>query len=119
MRVDLATSAGGAQTTYTAPIENALLWSFVYVPSADPLTTTGDVTITEEDTGAAIWSTSDIGTAILRVMPRAAVVDTTGTALSPAVYDLIPVSGRVKIVIANGGASKTAALIFNFVRAQG
>jgi len=71
-----------------------------------------DFTITEQETGIALWTGTNVNAAIT-VYPRAFVSDAaTGTA-STSVYDLIRlINSTIKIVIAAGGNTKTGAFYF-------
>jgi hypothetical protein len=102
------TTDGGAATGYT-PALRGRLQSIVYVKTdfADGV----DVTITEEDTAQAILTLTDQNVAG-RWQPRLPTHDTVGVASLYAgagepVEDCIPVQGRVKIVVASGGATKS------------
>ncbi len=73
-----------------------------------------DITLTDEETGAAIVTITN-GTDGLTVRPRAATHDVAGAAAlyaasGQAVNDKIPVNGRIKAAIAQGGASKAGSL---------
>lgn len=110
------TDGAGAATVYTDAV-NGLLASIQYVKTdyADGV----DFTITEEDTGAALWSGTDVNAATT-VAPRMATHSTAGAAAlyaagGTAVNDMIPVAGRIKIVIAQGGATKTGQFVFKII----
>lgn len=109
--VAITTAADGSFTGYTPPLAG-----FVHqVRFVDTdLDDTADITVTEEDTGAAIVTlTNQAATATF--MPRGATHDTAGAASLYAaagepVEDRIPAFGRIKVVVAQGGNAKTGTL---------
>ena len=107
--VPVTTDAAGAATAYTGKVTLAaqgLLWAVYYVPDATvPLDTGADITITEEDTGKAILTITNLGTVAVEKVPRVQACDPTGAAIT-GVYDLAAVQGRIKIVVAQGGNAK-------------
>jgi hypothetical protein len=113
--VTLAVNASGALTTYSGVVSGRVL-QLSYVPDATtPLDTGADLTITGETTGQAIATLSNIGTSAFNKVPRQATHGITGTALvyasTDAVAEPVYVSGeRIKVVVAQGGTSKTGTL---------
>jgi len=112
----LTVNASGAATVYsTLPVSGRVL-QMRYVPHATtPLDTGADLTITGEDTGVAIATLSNIGTAALTKLPRQPTHGLTGTALvyagTDAVAEPVYVAGeRIKVVVAQGGVSKSGTL---------
>lgn len=108
----ITTTAGGAATVYSAPL-TGLLHALTYAPGT--LDTGADLTITDEATGAALLTVSNAGTSGVTWMPRGATVDTSNAASLYAaggepVEDRLPVVGRVKCVVAQGGNAKTGTL---------
>lgn len=78
------------------------------------LTSGADLTITDESSGLPIvtWTNPANGAV---VYPRAALHDTAGAAAlhaagGTALLGKIPVSGRIKVVVADGGNAKTGSL---------
>lgn len=69
-----------------------------------------DFTITGEDSGLTLWTQVNVDASVT-VQPRAATHSTAGVALvyaaADAVADRIFVAERIKIVVANGGVTKT------------
>lgn len=106
--VTVTTASDGSATAYSAQV-NGLLDRIRYAKTdfADGST----FTITLEDTGETLWSESSVNATASRA-PRQAVHTTAGAAslyaaAGTAVLDRIAVNGRVKIVIASGGDTKT------------
>jgi hypothetical protein len=105
--VAATTDASGDATVYLGPM-NAMLSHMRYVKTdfADGV----DFTITDEATGATIWTESNVNASATRA-PRMATHTTAGVASVYAAADgvlaPIPVSGRIKIVVASGGNAKT------------
>ena len=115
--VALAVDASGDQTTYTTDNITGRVLQIRYVPDAStPLDTGADLTITGETTGTAIITITNIGTSAIAYAPRLAICGITGTASlfaagGTAVQDQIYIANeRVKIVVAQGGASKLGTL---------
>ncbi len=114
--VSVLTAADGSATVYSDPV-NGLLSHIRYVKTdfADGST----FTITSEETGETLWSETGVNASASRA-PRQAVHSTAGAAAlyasgGVAVLDKIPVSGRIKIVIASGGNAKTGTFHFMIV----
>lgn len=76
-----------------------------------------DFTITGEDSGTNIWTQADVNASVT-VRPRAATHSTAGVAAlyagsGTAVNDkILIVNERIKIVISQGGATKTGVINF-------
>lgn len=109
----VTTDGSGDATAYTDPV-NGFLEQVRYVKTdfADGV----DFTITSEDTGETLWAESNVNASATRA-PRQASHETDGAAAlyaaaGAAVNDKIAVSGRIKIVIAAGGDTKTGAFHF-------
>lgn len=113
-RVTFTTTAGGAATVYSDPIVGLLhAVRYEYIDGD----TGADFTITDEATGIALLTITNAGVASLTIMPRGATASTTNAASlyaagGTAVEDRLPVCGRIKTVVAQGGATKTGALVF-------
>lgn len=109
--VPVTTDGSGAATAYS-PVLSGKLVSIRYVKTdyAD----TVDFVITAEDTGETLWSEENVTASATR-HPRAATHSTAGAAAlyasgGAAVNDKIALgSDRVKIVLANGGDTKSGA----------
>jgi hypothetical protein len=109
----VTTAADGSATAFTDPV-NGLLSQIRYVKT--DYDDTVDFTITSEDTGETLWSQSNV-TASATKAPRQATHKTDGVAALYAsggepVNDLIAVTGRIKIVLAQGGNAKTGTFHF-------
>jgi hypothetical protein len=113
--VTLAVNGSGALTTYTGKVTGRVLQVSYVVDGTNPLDTGGDFTITTEDTAVPILTITNIGVASVSMAPRQATVSVANAAAlyaaTFAVNDCVYVANeRIKIVIANGGASKTGQL---------
>lgn len=111
--VTVTTDAEGAATVYTDAV-NGLLSQIRYVK--DNFEAGVDFTITVEDTGETLWAEEDVDASATRA-PRQPTHGTDGAASLYAdtgepVNDMIAVAGRIKIVIAAGGASKSGTFHF-------
>lgn len=113
--VSVTTDSSGDATAYT-PSTFGRVRAIRYVPDdATPLDGGADITITDNTTGLAIVTITNIGAVARDMYPRTYTMDSNGiTALYAAggepVNDLIPVAGPVKIVVASGGATKSGTL---------
>lgn len=111
------TDASGDATAFTEQV-NGLLAQIRYEKAGSGNFDNGvDFTITLEDTGETLWAESDVNASATRA-PRQATHSTAGAAAlyaagGTAVGDMIAVSGRIKIVVAQGGDVKTGT--FHFV----
>jgi hypothetical protein len=107
--VDVTTAADGTATVYS-PYVSGKLCAIHYIKT--DFATGVDFTITAEATGQTLWAQNDADVATV-VMPRTATHTTAGVAAlyaaaGTAVGDLIRLSrDRIKIAIAQGGATKT------------
>lgn len=108
--VPVTVNASGAATVYS-PKMHGLLESIAYIKTdfADGV----DFTITDEDSGESLWTESDVNAAVTK-RTRAPTHTTAGVAAvfasgGTGVNNRIAISGRVKIVIAQGGVSKSGA----------
>jgi hypothetical protein len=114
--VPVTTDAEGAATVYSPQI-NALLSRIAYVK--DDFADGVGFTITEEDTGETLWTEAAVNASATRA-PRQPTHSTAGVAAlyaggGAAVNDMIAVSGRIKIVIASGGAAKSGTFHFTTI----
>lgn len=112
--VTAVTNGSGAATAYT-PYLSGYVHSVQYVKTdyADGV----DFTITAEANGETIWTQSDVNAAAVKA-PRQATHSTAGVAAlyasgGTAINDRVAVSrDRIKIVIAQGGDTKTGKFVF-------
>jgi hypothetical protein len=110
--VPIAVDADGDAEVYS-PVLSGKIVSLRYLKTdfADGV----DFVVTTEDSGETVWSEENVNASATR-HPRAATHSTAGAAAlyaagGTAVNDKIAVSQeRIKIVVANGGVSKTGAL---------
>jgi hypothetical protein len=111
--VPATTNGSGAATVYS-PYFSGYIQSIQYVKT--DFANGVDFTITADETGEAILSLTDQDTAVV-VRPRAATHSTAGVAAlyaadGAAVNDRIALGrDRVKIVVAQGGASKSGTFV--------
>lgn len=112
----LAVDASGALTTYTGIVSGRVL-QVAYVPDATtPLATGADFVITTEDSSTPILTVTNVGTTAVTMVPRQATVTVANAAAlyaSGGVAVLEPIyvaNERIKIVVAQGGVSKTGQL---------
>jgi hypothetical protein len=112
----LTVNASGAATVYSDKAVSGRVLQLRYVPDATtPLDTGADLTITGEDTGVAVATLSNIGTAAFTKVPRQATHGVTGTALvyagtDPVAEPVYLAGERLKCVVAQGGVSMTGTL---------
>jgi hypothetical protein len=104
--VDVTTDGSGAATAFTPEITGAIL-SVVYVKDggANPFTNGVDFAITLEATGQNIWTEADVN-ASKTVHPVTAAAVAAGSASALSEVRHVAAKDRVKIVIAQGGATK-------------
>lgn len=111
--VDVTTAADGSATAYSILLTGKI--NAIYYVKND-FAAGVDFTITSEATGATLWTQSDVN-ASATVAPRQATHSTAGVAAvyaggGSAVLDKIALANdRIKIVIAQGGASKSGSFI--------
>lgn len=110
---EIVTDASGNATVYltlgTNRKPNGFLVSLKYIPGT--IDTGADLTITGENSGVPILTQANAGTGTLFLYPRAlshAVAD--GTASSSG-SEYIPLKDdRIKVVVAQGGSTKTGSI---------
>lgn len=108
-KVTIATAADGSATVRTSrPVNGELLGIYYEIGTLD---VGGDITVTEEQSGAPIDTVTNIAASQWR-KPAIPVVASDGTAAlyaagGEAVRGAMPVHGQIKFVVASGGASKT------------
>lgn len=115
--VSVTTDGSGDATAYS-PAITGRIQSIAYVKTdfADGV----DFTITSEDTGQNIWTETDVNASTQRA-PRQPVHGQDGTASlyagegEPVEDTIALVDERVKIVIAQGGATKTGAFHITYI----
>lgn len=105
--VEITTATGGGATGYT-PVVVGRVASVVYTAATGtPFASTADFTITAEGSGIGLWTESNV-TASKTVSPTqpAHAQDGTTTA-DPAREPVFVANERIKIVVAQGGNTKT------------
>lgn len=114
--VPVTTAADGTATEYSTVIRGRI-FSVQYVKT--DFTNGVDFTITLESTGQGLWTESDVNAAAIRA-PRQPTHDAVGAAslyaaAGEAVEDyIIAVDERVKIVIAQGGDTKSGSFVITY-----
>lgn len=115
VKVTVTTDGSGVATAYSPRIAGKINQiEYVKDPGANPFANGVDFTITGEATGIGLWTESDVN-ASKACAPRIATHTNAGVAAlyaagGVAVLDKIALaSDRVKIVIAQGGATKVGA----------
>lgn len=114
--VTVTTDGSSAATAYTPPLQGKL-HSVAYVkPGAGGYSDGVDFAITNETTGEGIWTESDVNASTVRY-PRAPSHTLVGVAATldgtrPALVQPAIARSRIKIVLAQGGASKVGAFHF-------
>lgn len=110
--VTLTTAADGSATGYT-PVISGRISAVHYIKTdfADGV----DFTLTAEATAESIWAETNVNASATRA-PRQLTYTTTGSSIAYAatfgVYESIVVAkDRVKIVVAQGGDTKTGKII--------
>jgi hypothetical protein len=113
----LTVNASGDATVYSPTILMGRVLQLRYVPDAsDALATGADLTITGETTGVAVATLANIGTSAFTRVPRQATHGADGSASLYAVggepvEEPVYLAGeRLKVVVAEGGVSKTGTL---------
>lgn len=124
VNVRLNVDGSGDLTTYTAPV-NGFLASVHY--NWIDMDTGADITVTEESTGKALLTITNAGVADLTWRPRIGPHPVANTGAGTIIVggtttggdgnmDLMhSVVGRIKVVVAAGGASKLADISFYIV----
>lgn len=105
VEIALATDGSGDCTAYSSSVAGHVIGFYYDRGTLDNATT--DITVTEEFTGAPILTLTNV-TASARYRPRVATHDANGVATGA--LDAPAVVGRIKVVVAQGGASKTGTL---------
>ena len=115
--VSVTTDGSGDATAYSPPI-SGVIHSVSYVkPGAGSYSDGVDFAITNETTGEGIWTEANVNATATR-FPRGATHSVAGVALlyaaaGAAVADKIAIArARIKIVVAQGGATKTGSFHF-------
>lgn len=112
--VSVTTDGSGDATVYT-PQTFGHVVAIRYVPGNATPDSTVDITVTDNGTDLQVLAATNLGGGPRDFWPRAFTMTTTGTVALYAgggtnVLDLVPVAGAIKVVVAQGGASKTATL---------
>jgi hypothetical protein len=103
IRKDKVTLTGDAGTSYSKSFSGRLVG--IYVDNGN-LAATTDIVVTDEETGFTVLTITNL-TADKMYMPRALNQDLAGA--DTAIRESIPVVGRLKFVVAQGGASNVGS----------
>ena len=115
--VDVTTDGAGAATVFSPTVRGAVhTVQYIKDGGANPFANGVDWVISDDITGEAIWTGTDVNASII-IRPRANSHDTVGAvrlyvAAGTNVPTEIYVSGRIKIVVAQGGATKVGKFRF-------
>jgi len=104
--VTAITATGGGATAFTPPLVGRVLGIKYLKHATVPYASTADFTITSEDTGQAILSKSNVN-ADLIAYPTNKATTATGAASTLTEQPVPLANERVKIVVAEGGNTKT------------
>jgi hypothetical protein len=112
VRIAVASDADGNGAAYSDVVEGFV--ELVKVTLGTLVSGQADLTITDEETGAPIVTLTNV-TDGLEVRPRGPTHDLAGAAAlfaagGAAVNEKVCVNGRIKVVVAQGGASKAGSV---------
>ena len=118
IRAAILVDASGVATATVIGSAFGRIVGIAYDPTAGAggtMDTGADLTLTDGDSGATIWSLANAGTSPLFKRPTMAVTDNAGAAITPATTanDInrdIFVAGNIKLAVAQGGNVMTGAL---------
>ena len=107
----ITTSSGGAATVYFGYKINGRVVAIKYAPGSSGLDTGADLTLTGESSGVEILVKANAGTSTVWYYPRVLVnKNTDGTAATDALTDIYVYTERIKLVVAQGGDTKTGSM---------
>ena len=109
--VNVTTSALGAAVAYS-PQCNGLVRTVEYVkPTSDGLDAATDIDIIADVSGAVIWTNDDLSASKV-IHPLAKAQDNTGADIAGAYAPICLADERIKITVANGGATLSGQFVF-------
>ena len=109
--VTITTSAAQTATVYAGSRIVGTVQAIKYEPGT--LDTGADLTITGETTGVPILTQANAGTSDIWYSPRTlASANTDGTAATDAFEEIWLFEERIKVAVAQGGASKAGTITF-------
>lgn len=107
----LTVDGSGDVTAYAGSVIRGKVVMVKYVPGT--LATGADLTVTGETTGVPILTKANAGTSTVWFFPKAlASKNSDGANATDAFADLYVYKERIKIVVAQGGASKQGSIVF-------
>lgn len=112
-KVDIVTNSSGDATVYLAPSINRGLNGFLVLLKYNPgnIDTGADLTITGDSSGIPILTKANAGTSIAFYYPRALLNAVADGAEGASPSEFIPIRDeRIKVVVANGGDTKTGSI---------
>lgn len=105
----IVTDSGGDATVYLGTNIRGKLHAIIYTPGT--IATGGDLVITTETRGIPILTVTNAGTSKLFHYPRAPGSTVAAAAAITDSAELIPIlDERIKVVVAQGGATKTGSI---------
>lgn len=106
LTIPVTTDAGGAATVYSAPCDGTLVAvrALIGTLAAGAV----DIAITDEASGMALLTITNLA-ADTDYFPRGPATSPAGAAITNSFVEL-PVSGRAKVVVAQGTAAKTGTV---------
>lgn len=105
--VSVTTATGGGATGYSPPVTGRIANVIYTAATGTPFASTADFTITAEGSGLGLWTESNV-TASKTVSPTQQAHDQVGaTETDPTRVPIWVANERVKIVVAQGGNTKT------------
>jgi len=109
--VNVTTSALGAAVAYS-PQCNGLVRTVEYVkPISGGLDAATDIDIIADVSGAIIWTNDDLSASKV-IHPLAQAQDNTGADITGAYAPICLADERIKITVANGGATLSGQFVF-------
>ena len=109
--VAVVTDESGAAVAYS-PQCNGLVRTVEYVkPTSGGLDAATDIDIIADVSGAVIWTNDDLSASKV-IHPLAPAQDNTGTDIAGAYAPICLADERIKITVANGGATLSGQFVF-------
>ena len=120
IRIAPTTDASGDVTAFSTEVITGRVLAMIYTPDGTaPLATGADITVTGDRSAQAVLTKANIGTSAFTSAPRQAThLNTDGTAAlyaaagSPVLDHITLVEERIKLVVAQGGDTKTGTFDF-------
>lgn len=107
--IAITTSTGGAATVYSSVVRGVVSAIKYTKATGTPLASTADITVTLEDSGQAVMTFTNINATSVKY-PRAIATLASGAASTLTEVPVYAVNERVKVVVAQGGNTKTGTI---------